>query len=214
MQLVASVLCDAWDADGRVPGRPVLGMPEGPYLDHADIEGKEHFQVMCRRLEAAGYTLKPVPAMPDFEAIYDRHQVLMAAEAYTFHRQWLKQYQDQYHPKTLALLERGRTFREEDITKAFQGRRELRAELLDLMDEHGIDLWVSPPAPGAAPEGIDSTGNPVMSLPWTQAGFPTLSIPAGTNAAGLPLGLQVAGRWPADEALLGWAPQIEMFLSE
>jgi Asp-tRNA(Asn)/Glu-tRNA(Gln) amidotransferase A subunit family amidase len=48
-----------------------------------------------------------------------------------------------------------------------------------------------------------------MNLPWTHSGLPTLTIPAGFTAAGLPLGLQLAGRWHGDEALLAWAERIE-----
>jgi Asp-tRNA(Asn)/Glu-tRNA(Gln) amidotransferase A subunit family amidase len=44
-----------------------------------------------------------------------------------------------------------------------------------------------------------------MNIPWTQAGLPAVSLPAGRTADGLPMGLQVAGRWQADEAVLAWA---------
>ena len=77
------------------------------------------------------------------------------------------------------------------------------------MEQHSIDLWLSPPARGAAPHGLDSTGDPVMNLPWTHAGLPTLTLPAGKNSAGLPLGLQLTGRWYGDEAMLSFAHQIE-----
>ena len=72
------------------------------------------------------------------------------------------------------------------------------------MDEHGIDLWLSPPALGAAPHGLGSTGDPVMNIPWTQAGMPALCVPAGRNERGLPMGLQVAGRFGRDEDVLAW----------
>jgi Asp-tRNA(Asn)/Glu-tRNA(Gln) amidotransferase A subunit family amidase len=77
------------------------------------------------------------------------------------------------------------------------------------MNEHGIELWLSPAAPGPAPKGLDSTGDPVMNLPWTHAGLPALNLPSGLNAEGLPLGLQLAGRWWADEQLLAWAEAID-----
>ena len=51
-----------------------------------------------------------------------------------------------------------------------------------------------------------------MNLPWTHAGLPTLSLPAGKNKVGLPLGLQLIGRWFGDEALLSFACQIEPIL--
>ena len=52
-----------------------------------------------------------------------------------------------------------------------------------------------------------------MNLPWTYAGLPALNLPAGRLDV-LPVGLQVVGRWQADEALLAWAPDLETSLRE
>jgi Asp-tRNA(Asn)/Glu-tRNA(Gln) amidotransferase A subunit family amidase len=48
-----------------------------------------------------------------------------------------------------------------------------------------------------------------MNLPWTQIGFPAINIPTTQNEDGLPMGLQVVGKWNADEALLEWTENIE-----
>jgi len=80
----------------------------------------------------------------------------------------------------------------------------LRAGLEMLMAQAGIDLWVCPSAPGPAPEGITSTGSPLMNLPWTHAGMPAISLPAGYAANSLPLGLQCVGAFMTDEYLLKW----------
>lgn len=80
------------------------------------------------------------------------------------------------------------------------------------MDEHGIDLWIAPGAPGPAPLGLDSTGNGALNAPWTAAGVPTVSLPAGRNADGLPMGVQLSGRFGGDEALLARARMINRVL--
>jgi Asp-tRNA(Asn)/Glu-tRNA(Gln) amidotransferase A subunit family amidase len=82
------------------------------------------------------------------------------------------------------------------------------------MDKHRLDLWISPAAVGPAPKGLDSTGDPVMSLPWTQAFKPVVSVPAGRGADGLPMGLQVAAVMGDDEELLYWAADMERLLRE
>jgi Asp-tRNA(Asn)/Glu-tRNA(Gln) amidotransferase A subunit family amidase len=86
--------------------------------------------------------------------------------------------------------------------------------LMALMDAFDLDVWISPAAPGAAPKGLSSTGDAIMNLPWTHAGLPTLSLPAGKNAEGLPLGLQVTARWYADEELLAWCVDLERSLKD
>jgi len=48
-----------------------------------------------------------------------------------------------------------------------------------------------------------------MQLPWTHAGLPVVTLPWGTAANGLPLGLQIVGRFMDDERLLAWAAQLE-----
>jgi Asp-tRNA(Asn)/Glu-tRNA(Gln) amidotransferase A subunit family amidase len=78
--------------------------------------------------------------------------------------------------------------------------------------DHNIDVWITPSTIGPAPKGLDSTGDPVMNLPWTQAGLPTMNLPAGKSDDGLPLGLQVVGNWYKDESLLFWAKDLEQVL--
>ncbi len=109
-----------------------------------------------------------------------------------------------YHGETRALLERGRAADAETVRRAGEGRFELRAQLEALMDAQGIDLWLSPPAPGPPPLGLGSTGDPVMNLPWTYAGLPALTLPAGRDGEGLPHGIQLCARGGADEELLAW----------
>ncbi|HEX6387534.1 MAG TPA: amidase, partial [Anaerolineae bacterium] len=186
-ELAASLLCQRWQ-HVMTSDRPVLGVPEGPYLERASAEGLAHFRMTCERLEAAGFKVRRVAAMADFDDIYTRHNQLVAAEAAVFHARWFADYASLYHPKTVDLIERGRQVRNEQVEAARQGRVELRNELTALMNRHRLDLWLSPAAPGPAPEGLDSTGDPVMNLPWTYSGLPTLTLPAGFNAAGLPLG--------------------------
>jgi Asp-tRNA(Asn)/Glu-tRNA(Gln) amidotransferase A subunit family amidase len=51
-----------------------------------------------------------------------------------------------------------------------------------------------------------------MNLPWTQAGLPVVTLPSGLSKEGLPLGLQIIGRWMEDEKLLNLAGQLAGFL--
>jgi Asp-tRNA(Asn)/Glu-tRNA(Gln) amidotransferase A subunit family amidase len=55
--------------------------------------------------------------------------------------------------------------------------------------------------------GLGSTGEAVMNLPWTQAGMPAVTIPAG-ELDRMPLGLQLVARFMDDERLLRWAEML------
>lgn len=206
--LAASVLCKDWREPATQPDRPALGIPVGPYLEKASAEGLEHFQVTQKKLEQAGFTVRIIEAMPNFDEIHKQHMDLTAAEAAAFHKEWFAKFGDRYHPKTVALFERGRPVSAEQIKAYKAGREQFRQELEALMAEHNISLWISPAAVGTAPMGLDSTGDPVMNLPWTYAGLPTVNLPSGFGENGLPLGLQVTAGWQQDEALLAWAGHI------
>jgi Asp-tRNA(Asn)/Glu-tRNA(Gln) amidotransferase A subunit family amidase len=211
VELLASQLCPDWQIVVRET-KPVLGIPEGPYMGHASAEGLTNFRDTCKRLEASGCEIKSVAVMADFDEISDRHQIILAAEAAQVHSQWYSIYRANYHPKTAALIERGREIAVGRLAEAMTGRRQLRKSLTDMMDDHGLDLWISPSATGPAPKGLANTGDPVMNLPWTHSGLPTVNLPSGKHEEGLPMGLQVIGRWYEDEAVLEWCAQLEFMV--
>jgi Asp-tRNA(Asn)/Glu-tRNA(Gln) amidotransferase A subunit family amidase len=204
----AAVLCRDWHAV-KPTRKPRLGIPEGPFLERASGEGLVHFRQVCHRLADAGFEIVHVPALPDFGEVVERHFRITAAEVARVHRDWFARFGDLYAEKTAELIRRGQSVTDDELERDLDGREELRDVLTALMDDHRVDLWISPPALGAAPRGLDSTGDPVMNVPWSQAGMPAVCLPAGRNPTGLPLGLQVSARWWADEALLAWAADLE-----
>lgn len=204
--VAAMTLCKDW-FPGFSTRWPVLGIPEGPYLSHASEEGLEHFRDTCDWLSGR-YRVRSIEVMPDFDKIVARHHRLVAAEAAQVHADWFPEFRDLYAPQTAELIERGQKVTPSQLSRDKAGRKRLRNQLCDLMEERGIDLWLSPAAQGPAPHGLDSTGSPVMSIPWTQAGLPTLSIPAGKSKSGLPMGLQITGRWWDDAELIEWSKEI------
>lgn len=204
--VAAMMLCQDWFPG--VPRRmPVLGIPEGPYLDHASEEGLAHFRDTCDWLSGR-YRVRSVPAMPDYDKIVARHDRLVAAEAARVHADWYARFPELYAPQTAELIERGQKVTPSQTSRDRAGRKKLRRELTALMETHRIDLWLSPPAQGPAPRGLGSTGKPIMNIPWTQAGLPTLCVPAGRSADGLPMGLQISGPWWSDPDLLEWGKEI------
>ncbi len=71
----------------------------------------------------------------------------------------------------------------------------------------GADVLLACSAPDAAPEGLESTGDPVFCRPWTALGTPSLGFPAGLRGV-LPLGLQLIGRRGDDAQLLARARRL------
>jgi Asp-tRNA(Asn)/Glu-tRNA(Gln) amidotransferase A subunit family amidase len=71
-----------------------------------------------------------------------------------------------------------------------------------------VDAVVSVTAPGAAPVGLESTGNPIFVVPGSLLGAPGVSLPV-LEDGGLPLGLQVLGFPQHDADLLALARTID-----
>jgi Asp-tRNA(Asn)/Glu-tRNA(Gln) amidotransferase A subunit family amidase len=206
--VTAEVLCHDWDRRKLQTAPPVLGVPLGSYLQRASQEALDHFDLTQTRLEQAGFEIRRVEAMPHFEQIVEQHVGLVAGEAALSHQEWFALHADLYHPKTAALIQRGQTLSGDQLVQYRAGRDAFRTHLEELMAEHGISAWISPSALGTAPPSLESTGDPIMNLPWTYAGLPAINLPAGFLLNRLPLGLQLVARWGDDEALLAWAHQI------
>jgi Asp-tRNA(Asn)/Glu-tRNA(Gln) amidotransferase A subunit family amidase len=211
-QEAAAILFEDWGGLPEGDSIPVLGVPEGPYLEQAMLEGLEHFRGVVGRLAAAGYRVEHVEALLDLQAIVARNQQLLAAEAAQAHQTWFAEFAELYHPRTAALIREGAQVPAAALEEAKRGALALRESLTGLMTAHGLDLWVAPSATGPAPAGLESTGSPAMNLPWTHAGLPTLSLPTGWSADRLPLGTQFVGRFGQDERLLAWAGGLERTL--
>ena len=212
-RIAAPVLCDGWRTLPDPDERPVIGVPDGPYIEQAEPVGVDRFEESVDALDTAGFEVTRVPVMDDIAAVNDRHDDLTAADMALAHHDWFERYGDRYSDTTADLIREGREVSTARLAEGRSSRTALRSALETAMDSHGIDVWISPAAPGPAPEGIDSTGDPVMNLPWTHAGVPTVTVPAGW-VGNLPVGLQCAARWMADEQLLAWAEAIAPFVGD
>jgi Asp-tRNA(Asn)/Glu-tRNA(Gln) amidotransferase A subunit family amidase len=85
-------------------------------------------------------------------------------------------------------------------------RGEARARWAELAADVAATLSLS--APGAAPVGIGSTGEPACTVHTSYLGIPAISLPLFRDE-GLPLGLQVAGFADRDAATFATAAWIE-----
>ena len=194
------------------PQRLRAGVPAGKYLDQVPAATMEWFRKVVAVLAAGGVEVVQVHCLDDIGEIAERHGDLAAAEFAVEHARWFRDYGHLYRPVTAELIARGQAVPAARIDEGRASCAKLRAELTALMQRHGLDVWVCPSAPGEAPAGRAGTGNPVMNLPWTHAGLPVISLPAGTGPGGLPMGLQCAGRFDGDDRLAADAELLEHLL--
>lgn len=200
--LGASVLVDGWEP-AEVP-RPVLGIPEGRYLNELPEEGwRPPFEAAIRRLEAAGFEVRRTALGWDvaLDDVYHTAMDVLHAEMALAHRERFARFESLYGKASRAGIARGQGIPAADLAAGRDAGRRLRVDLGARMDTAGVDLLLSPSQPGPAPALGQQTGSGATTAPWSLAGLPCLSLPCGT-IGGLPAGLQGIGRYGADERLL------------
>ncbi|MFO7896455.1 MAG: amidase [Candidatus Cloacimonadales bacterium] len=211
LQLVWQVLSGKDSREAEAINLPRLGVPSQKYLEQAEAETLKQFQVILEKLSKIGYEIIYTDLWDDIAEVNYLHRALNAREFATVHQKWYQDYQQLYHQKTRQLIESGQQISKELYQKALAGRKLWRQKLAAISEKKQIKIWLSPAAPAAAPLGLDSTGDPIMNLPWTYCGVPTIAAPLGM-LDDLPLGLQCAGLWGEDEELLQFVAKISVEL--
>ncbi len=67
------------------------------------------------------------------------------------------------------------------------------------------DVLLAPSSIGEAPDGLDSTGDPLFCRGWTLLGLPCVHLPFTRGRKGLPVGLQLVGAYGEDHRLMAAA---------
>lgn len=211
MLFIAEELVPDWKPFEEVR-KPVLGIPEGVYMNLLEDDAKRTFQSQIKKLEGAGFEIK-LTAMPwEDHFIYGDAMVrFVHGEMAQVHYPIFDQYKDLYNDSVRQAILAGRTIEEEELNQYRNGQIKLRNDLLDVQKTQGIDLWVSPAQAGTAPLWGTRTGWTGMTAIWSYAGVPAVSIPSAT-IHNLPLGFQCIGAYGRDEELLYWSQMISQAL--
>ena len=180
------------------PIPPVIGFIKTPHWDRVDAEAKEAFGEL---VEALGGAVEEIELFPSAAEAWDWHKTIMESEmAANLEREW-RDGRDKLSDKLRALIERGREVRAVDYQRALSLIAPMQESFEELFTQR-YDAILTPAAPGTAPKGLDSTGDPTFCTLWTLAGLPALSLPLLRGSNGMPLGVQLVGRRHFDARLL------------
>ncbi len=129
--------------------------------------------------------------------------IVMRAEAAAYHQDKFAAAPEKFGPYIREQLHMGTLTYAVDYLRAQRIRTLFRQEMLQLFA--AVDAILTPATPTLPPVGM-STGSPAFQGPFTNAGLPAITIPAGFDAAtGLPVGLQLAGPPLGEQLLLALA---------
>jgi aspartyl-tRNA(Asn)/glutamyl-tRNA(Gln) amidotransferase subunit A len=201
----------------RPPER--LRVAWSPRLGYAavDPEVLRVTDLAVRQLTALGWTVEE--ADPGFDDPADvanafRHPGLAAALADDFERERART-----DPTLVALIEAGRRMTAVDVARAAGRRHALWATLARFFTTYDLlatPAVAVPPFPVGQPPPLRVDGRAVgprgwiaFTYPFNLTGVPAIVVPAGSTAAGLPVGLQLVGRRLDDARLLAAAAAFE-----
>lgn len=191
------------------PVAPALAFIRTPAWSHAE-EGT--VAAFAELVAALGDRLEDVELPEPFARAYGWHRAIMTAEMARNLGHYVDRAPEQCSDKIRDLVAEGRGVSAPDYLGARDMAPVLRSSLEALFDR--FDAIVTPAAPGEAPEGLESTGDPVFCTPWTYLGLPALSLPLLAGPSGLPLGVQLVGAAGQDARLLRTARWLMRLLNE
>ncbi|MDI4236971.1 amidase [Bradyrhizobium sp. Arg237L] len=221
--LFAAGVSDLAVALAAMTGRPALLLPDTiatprigivtqDFAGAPDASGAEALRIAGQAAERAGASVRALPLSEIVAEAWRIHPVVQDFEA---HRSFAWEYRENYD--AMPPLLRGRLDESKDVTAAqYDEAIDIAGRARQALTESfgDVDVLLTPSAPGAAPKGLSSTGDPRYNRLWTLMGVPCVNVPAYVAEGNLPVGVQVIAPFGADAKALAAARFVEMALAK
>jgi amidase len=188
------------------PRLAVVKTPKWPLASEAQ---RNLFVSNVMKLQEAGARVREVTLPKMFEGAWDNVMTIMCRDAARSFASIESRHRIRLSPALVEAIDRGRSISLAEYDRALARREDYRRWLDGVFGQHEGILTI--PAVGEATEGLGNTGDATFASLWTQAGMPAVTIPSGRGPRGLPLGLQIVGRYREDEQTLrvaAWCEQV------
>ena len=182
-------------------GKLRIGVVRGPEWKSADEHTRKSVESAADHLRTKAASVEEFKLPAGFDNIAVHHRMIAG---YEFARAITWERTNRPHQLSKKLVE-GRC--EDGVQCSYEVYANAQAELLSLratMQQvmENYDVLLTATAPGEAWGGRQATGDPAFNTAWTALHMPSVSVPAFIGASGLPIGLQLIGRFRHDDALL------------
>jgi Asp-tRNA(Asn)/Glu-tRNA(Gln) amidotransferase A subunit family amidase len=191
---------------------PRFGLYHTPMWDEAEPATAAALDRARRALEQAGALVEELAIAPEHRgltAAQDRIMLYEMAQALAYER---LEHGAELSPRLAQMLDAGLSVGSADYDASVVEAAVARAGLDRFFA--GCDAVLAPAAPGEAPAGLGSTGDPVFNRMWTLLGVPCVTLPARWAESGLPTGVQLVGRIGDDARVMAAAAFLERALAE
>jgi Asp-tRNA(Asn)/Glu-tRNA(Gln) amidotransferase A subunit family amidase len=190
---------------------PRIGVVTQDFAGAPEAAGAEALRIAAKAAERAGASVRTL-AMPEIIAVAWRaHPDVQEFEA---HQALAWEYRENYYamaPNLRGRLDESKGIKPAVYDEAMRITAAARAALTKIFEE--VDVLLALSAPGGAPKGLGSTGDPRYNRLWTLMGTPCVNVPAYVADGGLPVGVQIIARYGDDAKALAAARFVEEALA-
>lgn len=197
--------------DGSKPSSPRIGVLRDQPWAPASDDMVAALDSVARAASAGMARVRDIKLPPIIASAFRAHSVIHAYEAARSLASEYERSRDQLAKGVRELVETGFAIGAGAYDDARHTSNQARRALSELMAD--FDVILSPSAPGAAPKGLGSTGSSTFNRLWTLMGTPCVNVPGLVDPNGLPLGMQVIGRFGGDQATLEAALFVESVIA-
>jgi Asp-tRNA(Asn)/Glu-tRNA(Gln) amidotransferase A subunit family amidase len=195
----AAILGRDLRVDRSAPGEPRIALVRTHLWPQASAAMQNAVETAARIAEAAGAKVAEVTLPPLLQDAYEAQFTIQDYEAFRAFAFEYDRHRDLIGKQLREQLDRAAAISADEYDAARRTASRARQLLADAMAEH--DVVLTPSAPGVAPAGLGSTGDPAFNRLWTLMGAPCVNVP-GFYDNELPLGIQIVGRFGRDKAAL------------
>jgi Asp-tRNA(Asn)/Glu-tRNA(Gln) amidotransferase A subunit family amidase len=190
--------------------KPRLAVVRFAKWSRAEPEQQQVFDAAIATLRNAGAVLEELELAELDRGNWDVINTILTAEGAAIFEGLVERYPDRSSDHLKSLVKTGKAHSAPDYLAAKAQQQKWHDGFA--ADISGFDAVLTLPAYGEAPLGLQFTGDAEYCAPWTLLGVPALSLPAGFGKNGLPLGIQIVGRYRQDVRTLSIAKWIEAAL--
>jgi Asp-tRNA(Asn)/Glu-tRNA(Gln) amidotransferase A subunit family amidase len=195
-------------ATGEPPLPPLIAFVKTPFWERATTEALDAYEELR---DALGDRCEEVELPAVFASAEPWHRQVMVADLARHFGPIVERSETALSQTMCSMIEEG--FR---VSAVEYNRAREQTELLYMMLAEYFERYnalLVPAAPGPAPMGLQSTGNPIFSTMWTYLGTPAISVPL-LQVEAMPLGAQLIGPRRDDARLLRTARWLVRYLVE
>lgn len=190
---------------GPPSSAPRIGLVRQDFAAAPEPEAEAALERARKAAEAGGAQVVDLALPPELAQAWDRHLVIQDYEGRQALAWEYANHRDALPPRLRERLEAGDAFTAAAYDDARRHGHHARRVLKDLFRDFDALLTFS--APGPAPATLAATGDPRFNRLWTLMGVPCVNVPVPGD--GLPVGVQVIGRFGDDGRALAVARTIE-----